>query len=91
MNNIDKLDGTETEEEMDDKYFAQYKRLRGKASREKFVSMLPKFFEIILDPYVYGEGEVSRDEAWTEWVKVIGNEPEAGRYFKAIDSVTALT
>lgn len=70
-------------------YYATYLELGGKRSQLAFFADLQKFFDLVLDAYVNGEGD--RDTAYAAWVAHVGDVVEAGLYFEAVDSVTCLS
>ncbi len=77
------------------KWFKKYKSLGGVHSKEEFARNLEKFFEITLNPMVYGtlikiDGTVweSMNEVWKCWFDFIGDPIEARKYFDAVDSIT---
>ena len=80
------------------KWYREYQRLEGRETKGIFARNLNVFFELTLNPFVYGNLEKadgtlweSRDEAWSCFVERIGSEKEANRYFDAVDHITTYT
>ena len=59
---------------------------------EVFKKNLDVFFELTYDAY-FGLGDkfISKDEAFTKWIKFIGSEKRALEYFRAVDDWNAYT
>ena len=83
---------------MVDKYYNEYKKLHGDHSIELFEENLKIFIKITLNPYtgdtlknknLKEEYWDSREESYKCWVGFIGSFSEAGKYFEAVDNITA--
>jgi hypothetical protein len=77
------------EDEMNQKYFEKYKKMKGKSSWDVFSKNLKVFNKTIVASYCYGEYD--RTAAYNDWVRHIDSISEADRYIKVIDSISALT
>jgi hypothetical protein len=72
-------------------YWQEYKKLGGKHNKKKFFANVDIFLDICLPSYAYGEGDLTREEAFTKWENYVGDPDEARIYFTAIDNITALS
>jgi hypothetical protein len=76
-------------------FYAECKRLRGKAETEEFGRNLQAFFDFTYDAYIYGEG--SRSRAFNNFANYLvnpdnrgqghHNPKEAALYFECVDNV----